>query len=81
LTVHLRLTSGEADITRVDGDRVTLDATVSAPPGATVDAMLDDGTPLKVKVRGCRKIGERFHVEGRVIDMSRALRARLSGGA
>jgi hypothetical protein len=78
LNVHVKLAKGgEADITAASGDRVTLASTIPSPPGSTVDGALDDGTPIRVKVRGCRKSGERFTIEGRFVDLSRALRERL----
>jgi hypothetical protein len=76
--IHLRLAKGgEADVTAVDGERITLSSTASAPPGASLDTTLGDGTPMRIKVRGCKKVEERFHIEGRIIDLSRALRERL----
>jgi hypothetical protein len=77
--VHLALTKGgSADITDVDGERVALLSTVSSPPGSTLDGALDDGTPIRIKVRGCRKEDERYRIDGRIIDLSRALRERLN---
>ncbi len=69
---------GEAVIAAMDGDHVTLSSTTSAPPGATVEGTLEGGTPVRVKVRGCKRDAEgRFVIEGRVIDLSRELRERL----
>ncbi len=70
---------GEAVIAKVDGDHVKLSgSTTSAPPGAYVDAALDDGTALRVKVRGCRKVGEAYEIEGRFVDFTRGLREKLA---
>jgi hypothetical protein len=68
---------GEAVIDAMNGDHVTLSSTTSAPPGATVEGALEGGTPIRVKVRGCKRDGDRFVIEGRVIDLSRELRERL----
>jgi len=86
LTEHVRFVKGgEGVIVAIDGEHVTLSSTTSAPPGAYVDATLDDGTPIRMKVRGCKRrasAGEedatRFDIEGRIIDLSRALRERLA---
>jgi len=70
---------GEADLETLDGDRVTLRSTTPAPPGAYVDGALNDGTPLRIKVRGCKRDGERFRIEGRILDLSKSTRERLAG--
>jgi hypothetical protein len=74
---------GEALVTTIGGDHVTLSATTSAPPGATVEGALADGTPFRVKVRGCKRDGSsgRYVIDGRVIDLSRAVRDRLTQSA
>jgi hypothetical protein len=69
---------GEGEIAAIDGERVTLLATTSAPPGAYVDVTLNDGTPLRIKVRGCRRDGERFRIDGRILDLAKATRDRLT---
>jgi hypothetical protein len=89
VSVRLKLAKGgDADVVELAGDRVVLSSTSPAPPGAPLDAALEDGTPLRIKVRGCHKSppqsggadegNERWHIEGRVIDLSRALREKLS---
>jgi hypothetical protein len=74
---------GEAVVTAIGGDHVTLSSTTSAPPGATVEGALADGTPFRVKVRGCKRdaASDRFVIDGRVIDLSRAVRDRLTQSA
>ena len=73
---------GEAEIVALDGDRVTLSSTASAPPGAYVDVelagALNGAVPLRIKVRGCRRDGERFRIEGRILDLSKTTRERLA---
>ena len=76
---HLRWAKGgEADIVALDGDRVTLASTMSSPPGSYVDgALVNDGTTIRIKVRGCKKDGERFRIDGRILDLSKSLRQQL----
>jgi hypothetical protein len=76
---HVRWAKGgEAAIVALDAERVTLSSERSAPPGAVVEgALLNDGTTLRIKVRGCRRDGERFRIEGRILDLSKSLRERL----
>ena len=70
---------GDAVIVAIDVDRVTLDSSLSSPPGSLVEGVLvSDGTTIRIKVRGCKKMDERFRIEGRVLDASRDLRTRLA---
>ena len=70
---------GEADVIAFDGDdRVTLSSTLSSPPGSVVDGTLNDFGLIRIKVRGCKRDGEKFRVEARILDVSRQLRERLS---
>ena len=65
-------------------DRVTLASTAPAPPGCVMDATIEAGYALdasesiRIKVRGCKRDGERFVIDARVLDVSRHLRNRLS---
>ena len=71
---------GDASIVTIDVDRVTLDSSLSSPPGSLLEGTLvNDGTTIRIKVRGCKKQdGERFRIEGRILDASRDLRTRLA---
>ena len=76
---HIRWAKGgEAEIVAIEGERVTLSSTQSAPPGAYVEGALNDGTALRIKVRGCKRAEERFRIEGRILDMPSTLRQRLA---
>ncbi|HEY1958390.1 MAG TPA: hypothetical protein VGH28_22390 [Polyangiaceae bacterium] len=71
---------GEAEIVAIDDDRVTLASTTSSPPGAYVDgSLVNDGTSIRIKVHGCKKDGERFRIDGRILDLSKSLRQQLLG--
>ena len=71
---------GDASIVALDGDRATLDSSLSSPPGSVIEGILvNDGTTIRIKVRGCKKSdGERFRIDGRILDASRDLRTRLA---
>jgi hypothetical protein len=70
---------GDAVIVAIDGDRVTVDSSLSSPPGSLIDGtLLNGGDAIRIKVRGCKKREERFRIEGRILDASRDLRARLA---
>jgi hypothetical protein len=70
---------GDAVIVAIDGDRVTVDSSLSSPPGSLIDGtLLNGGDAIRIKVRGCKKHEDRFRIEGRILDASRDLRARLA---
>ena len=77
---HLRWAKGgDASFVAVDGDRVVVDSTLSSPPGSLIDGTLvNGGDAIRIKVRGCKRVGERFRIEGRILDASRDLRTRLA---
>jgi hypothetical protein len=78
MTDHLRLANeGLANIVALDGERVSLLATRASAPGCPLAGNLEDETLVRVKVHRCRKQGERFLIEGRLIDATRQLRERL----
>lgn len=75
---HLRLANeGTANIVALDGERVSLLATRASAPGCPLAGNLEDATLVRVKVHRCRKQGERFLIEGRLVDATRQLRERL----
>lgn len=78
MTDHLRLVNDAvASIVAVDGERVGLLATRASAPGCPLAGNLEDGTVVRVKVHRCRKQGDRFLIEGRLVDATRPLRERL----
>ena len=70
---------GEAEVTALDGDRVTLLSTTPSAPGSRPGGKLTSGTPLRMKVARCRREGERFLIEGRLLDATRETRAEIQG--
>lgn len=77
---HLRwVKGGDASFVAVDGERVVLDSSLSSPPGSLAfGALVNGGDAIRIKVRGCKRVGERFRIEGRILDASRDLRTRIA---
>jgi len=70
---------GEANVVAIEGERITLQSTISSPPGSPlVGNLVNVGAPIRIKVHGCRREGEGFRIEGRVIDLTRDLRTALA---
>jgi hypothetical protein len=70
---------GRARIMAVALDAVTLRSTVPSPPGSRIEGMLrDGGDRVRFKVHASKKQEDgTFVLEGRAIDLTRALRERL----
>jgi hypothetical protein len=71
---------GEAAIVTLAGDAITLRSSVPSPPGSRIEGTLEGGDTLRVKVHSSKKQDDgAFVIEGRALDMTRALRERLTG--
>ena len=71
---------GEATIVTLAGDAITLRSTVPSPPGSRIEGKLEGGDMLRVKVHSSKTQDDgAFVIEGRALDMTRALRERLTG--
>jgi hypothetical protein len=69
---------GGADVTALDGDRITVLSTIPSAPGSRPDGSLAaSGAAVRIKVARCRREGERFVIEGRLIDATRDTRAEI----
>ena len=68
---------GRATLVETDGDRVTLHSTRAFPPGSPLSGASPLGA-LRVKVRGCKKDGDGFAIDGRFVNLSRTQREALS---
>lgn len=79
--MKLALPGGEATLVSLEGERVQLDSSVPSAPGTPLLATLDDGSAVRIKVARCAREGERFVIEGRLLDATRALRLRLTSGS
>ncbi|HSC86597.1 MAG TPA: hypothetical protein VLC09_04975 [Polyangiaceae bacterium] len=76
------LASGEpARLLSLDGDKATVESPIAFPPGATLTCIVsNEGNRLgdfQVKVNRCRRVGEVFHVDGRLRNAVREVRAAL----
>jgi hypothetical protein len=72
---------GEARVVALKDDAVTLRSTVPSPPGSRIEGALEGGEPLRVKVHSSKKQEDgSFVLEGRVLDLTKAVRAKLTGG-
>ena len=75
---HLRWSrGGEASVVAFDGDRISVLSTTPSAPGSRPDGALPSGTVLRIKVARCRRLGELFLVEGRLLDATRDTRGEL----
>jgi hypothetical protein len=87
MSAHVRWSrGGEASVTVLDGDRITVLSTTPSAPGSRPEGVLPSGTALRIKVARCRREGEGFLIEGRLLDATRDTRAELerlakTGGA
>jgi hypothetical protein len=75
---------GEAEVLVLKDDAITLRSTVPSPPGSRIDGALRRGEPdpVRVKVHSSKRQEDgSFVLEGRVLDMTRALREKLGARA
>ncbi len=71
---------GEARVVAIDDRGIVLRSTVPSPPGSRIEGTLAGEPPasIRVKVHGCRRQPEGdFVLEGRPLDLPRAVRDRL----
>ena len=68
---------GEARLIALSDDRVNLVSTISSAPGSRIEARLASGCSVRVKVHRCKREGDAFAIEGRLIDATRDVRAEL----
>jgi hypothetical protein len=74
---------GEARVVRIEADAVVLRSTVPSPPGSRIEGQIEGEppAPVRVKIHGSRRQPEGdFVLEGRLLDATRDVRARLSSG-
>ena len=68
---------GEADLTALEGDRISVLSTISSAPGSRLDGALAGGAAVRIKVARCRRQEGGFLIEGRLFDVTRETRAEL----
>jgi hypothetical protein len=71
---------GEAVVMALKDDAITLRSSIPSPPGSRIEGALEAPREVvRVKVHSSKqKEDGGFVIEGRVLDMTRALRERLS---
>lgn len=77
--------AGEARLVETDGQRAVLESSQAFPAGATLIGRSESGVEYRVKVRGGRRIDERwFRIEGRFVSLTKPQReeilAQMTGG-
>jgi hypothetical protein len=76
---HVRWsTGGEAEVTALDGDRISVLSTIASAPGSRPQGTVASGAALRLKVARCRRQGDRFLIDGRLLDATRETRAELA---
>jgi len=68
---------GEGRLTALEGERATIASSVSTAPGTPLDGKFGSGAAFRIKVARCRREGEVFVIQGRLVDLSRELRTAL----
>jgi hypothetical protein len=72
---------GEAVVVLLKDDVVTLRSTIPSPPGSRIEGTLGGGEGVRVKVHSSKKQEDgSFVLEGRMLDLTRAVRERLTPG-
>jgi len=71
--------SSPARVEKLIGEQIVLRAIKARPPGSTLIADLAGAqAPITVKVRACRREGDEFVIEGRLVNLSREQRLQLA---
>jgi hypothetical protein len=66
---------GEAEVTQLEGDAVTLRSTLPSPPGSRLS---DKSLSLTVKVHTSRRQPDgSFLIAGRLVDVTREVRSKI----
>jgi hypothetical protein len=68
---------GDAALISLNGDHASLDSSRPSPPGSTLEGRCGDIGSVSVKVKSCRRVDERFRIDGRLLYMTREQRRAL----
>ena len=69
---------GTGRIARLAGESVTVRSSIPSPPGSRLEGTLTSGAAVRLKIHGSKRQADgSFHLEGRLIDLSRDLRLKL----
>jgi hypothetical protein len=69
---------GEATLVTLDDDRVTVRSTAPSAPGSRPEGRLASGTAFRMKVARCRRDGDAFVIDGRLLDATRDARVEMA---
>lgn len=77
---HLRWKKGgEGDVVASMDDLTTVRSTIPSAPGSRIEGeLVEGGAPVRLKVHRCRKDGDVFVLEGRLLDATRELRIAVA---
>ncbi|MBW2453451.1 MAG: hypothetical protein JRI68_03025 [Deltaproteobacteria bacterium] len=76
--IDLELSGGvQAELSAMDGERVTLKSPQASAPGSRLEGTALDGRRLHIKVHRCVRTGDAFEIRGRLFDLKRDLRELL----
>lgn len=70
-------TAPSARLEALDGERVTLVASISAPPGAPLVLRVGADLSFEARVRSCRRVGGGFLLQARLVNLSNLAREQL----
>ncbi len=80
MSAHVRWhKEGEATIVSFDGDRITVRSSGPSAPGSRPEGTLPSGARFWMKVARCRREGEGFVIDGRLLNGTRDTRAEVQG--
>ncbi|MFO0614543.1 MAG: hypothetical protein U0414_18300 [Polyangiaceae bacterium] len=69
---------GAARVSTLTGEAIVVVSEKPFAPGARPAGALASGHEIRMKVHRCRRVGDAFEIEGRLIDATRALREELA---
>jgi hypothetical protein len=79
VTAHVAWTQGgEATVLSLAGDRITVQSSVPSAPGSRPEGRIAGGARFWMKVARCRREGEAFVIDGRLLDTTRESRAAIA---
>jgi hypothetical protein len=67
---------GTGALVTLAGEKITVSSSIPSAPGSRPEATID-GAAFRIKVARCRKQGDGFVIDGRLIDTVREVRLDL----
>jgi hypothetical protein len=67
---------GTGALMTLDGEKITVSSSIPSAPGSRPEATIE-GAAFRIKVARCRKQGDGFIIDGRLIDTVREVRIDL----